>query len=64
MKQVLIINGHPDKQSYNYALSEAYLKGTSKTDAIMTQINIADLDFNPNLEFGYRKRTELESDLL
>jgi NAD(P)H dehydrogenase (quinone) len=52
MKQVLIINGHPDKQSYNYALSEAYLKGASKTDAIMTKINIADLDFNPNLEFG------------
>ncbi|WP_296312059.1 NAD(P)H-dependent oxidoreductase [Winogradskyella sp. UBA3174] len=64
MKQVLIINGHPDKQSYNYALSEAYLKGASKTDAILTQINIADLDFNPNLEFGYRKRTQLEPDLL
>jgi putative NADPH-quinone reductase len=30
----------------------------------LTQINIADLDFNPNLEFGYRKRTELEPDLL
>lgn len=64
MKQVLIINGHPDKQSYNYALSEAYLKGASKTNAILTQINIADLDFNPNLKFGYRKRTELEPDLL
>ncbi|MGK0391443.1 MAG: NAD(P)H dehydrogenase (quinone) [Maribacter sp.] len=64
MKQVLIINGHPDKQSYNYALSEAYLKGTSKTNAVLTQINIADLEFNPNLAFGYRKRTELEPDLL
>ncbi|WP_245536010.1 NAD(P)H-dependent oxidoreductase [Psychroflexus torquis] len=31
MKQVLIINGHPDKQSYNYALTEAYLKGANKT---------------------------------
>jgi putative NADPH-quinone reductase len=64
MKQVLIINGHPDKQSYNYALSGAYLKGASKTKAVLTQINIADLEFNPNLAFGYRKRTELESDLL
>lgn len=63
MKQVLIINGHTDKQSYNYALSEAYLKGANKTNAILTQINIADLDFNPNLEFGYRKRKELEPDL-
>jgi putative NADPH-quinone reductase len=64
MKQVLIINGHPDKQSYNYALSEAYLEGASKTNSILTQINLADLDFNPNLAFGYRKRTELEPDLL
>ncbi|SOU87240.1 NAD(P)H-dependent oxidoreductase [Tenacibaculum dicentrarchi] len=64
MKHVLIINGHPDKQSYNYALSEAYLKGASKKTAVLSQINIADLDFNPNLAFGYRKRTELEPDLL
>jgi len=64
MKQVLIINGHPDKQSYNYALSEAYLKGATKTNSILTQINIADLEFNPNLTFGYRKRMELEPDLV
>ncbi len=64
MKQILIINGHPDKQSYNYALSEAYKKGVGKTNAVITQINISDLDFNPNLEFGYRQRTELEPDLI
>ncbi|MCF6360896.1 MAG: NAD(P)H-dependent oxidoreductase [Cyclobacteriaceae bacterium] len=64
MKQILIINGHPDKQSYNYALSEVYKQGVSKTNAIIAQINIAELDFNPNLQFGYRQRTELESDLL
>jgi hypothetical protein len=34
MKQVLIVNRHPDKQSYNYALSEAYLKGAGKTDSM------------------------------
>lgn len=64
MKQVLIINGHPDKQSFNYALSEAYIKGANKIDATLTQINITDLDFNPNLTFGYRKRMELEPDLI
>lgn len=63
MKQILIINGHPDKQSYNYALSKAYLKGAGMTNSTLTLINIADLDFNPNLAFGYRKRTKLESDL-
>jgi len=64
MKQILIINGHPDKQSYNYALSEAYVKGASKTDAQIDHINIASLDFNPNLQFGYRERTDLEPDAL
>jgi len=64
MKQILIINGHPDKQSYNYALSEAYKEGASKTNAVITQIDISELEFNPNLEFGYRQRTELEPDLL
>ncbi|QXP59234.1 NAD(P)H-dependent oxidoreductase [Olleya sp. HaHaR_3_96] len=64
MKQVLIINGHPDKESFNYALSEAYIKGANKTNSIISQINIAELEFNPNLQFGYRKRMELESDLV
>ncbi|SEB36481.1 Putative NADPH-quinone reductase (modulator of drug activity B) [Tenacibaculum sp. MAR_2009_124] len=63
MKQVLIINGHPDIQSYNHALSEAYKNGVSNTNAIIDTINISELDFNPNLRFGYRKRTELEPDL-
>ena len=64
MKQVLIINGHPDKESFNNALSEAYIKGASNTETTLTQINIAELEFNPNLKFGYRKRMELEPDLV
>lgn len=64
MKRILVINGHPDKESYNYALSHAYVKGASTTNAEIQIINIRELDFNPNLQFGYRKRTELEPDLL
>lgn len=64
MKQVLIINGHPDKQSYNYALSDAYAKGASETNATVSQINISELEFNPNLQFGYRQRMDLEPDLV
>ncbi len=63
-KKILVINGHPDKESYNYALANAYKKGVKKSTAILKEINIRDLDFNPNLQFGYRKRTELEPDLL
>lgn len=63
-KRILIINGHPDKDSFNFALAEAYNNGARKSDAEIRRINIIDLNFNPNLQFGYRKRTELEPDLL
>ncbi|MEQ8422443.1 MAG: NAD(P)H-dependent oxidoreductase, partial [Arenibacter algicola] len=63
MKQILIINGHPNKNSYNYALSDAYIKGVKKTTAGLSQINICDLDFNPNLASGDQHNTELEPDL-
>ena len=63
MKQLLIINGHPDRASFNHALSSAYLNGAEQTSASIDQINIGDLSFNPNLAFGYRKKMELEPDL-
>ena len=64
MKQILIINGHPNRQSFNYALAEAYQTGASKSNAFISQINIADLQFNPNLQYGYHQRMKLEPDLL
>lgn len=64
MKKILIIQGHPDSESYNTALAEAYKKGAKAAGAEIKEILIRDLNFNPNLEFGYRKRTELEPDLL
>ena len=64
MKKILIINGHPDRESYNFALARAYQKGVERSGADHKIINISELNFNPNLQFGYRKRTELEPDLL
>lgn len=63
-KKILLINGHPDEASFNYGLSEAYKKGVEKSGAELREIKIRELDFNPNLQFGYRKRTELEPNLL
>lgn len=62
--KILIINGHPDSESFNYAISEAYKIGATKSGSEVQEIKIRDLNFNPNLQFGYRKRTELEPDLL
>ncbi len=63
-KKILIVNGHPNKESLNFALVEAYKKGALESGAEIKEINIADLQFNPNLQYGYKKRTELEPDLL
>lgn len=64
MKKILIIQGHPDSESYNTALAKAYKKGAIEAGAEIKEIVIRDLDFSPNLKYGYRKRTELEPDLL
>lgn len=64
MNKIVIINGHPDKESFNFALADAYKNGAEKSGAEIREIAIGELDFNPNLQFGYRKRTELEPDLL
>ncbi len=64
MKKILIINGHPNKESLNFALAEAYKKGAVNSGAEIKEITIRDLKFSPNLQMGYQKRTELEPDLL
>jgi putative NADPH-quinone reductase len=63
-KKILIINGHPDRESLNFAIAEAYKKGAVSSGYEVKEIVVRDLNFNPNLQFGYRKRTELEKDLL
>jgi putative NADPH-quinone reductase len=62
--KTLIINGHPDKESFNYALHKAYKDGALSAKKEVKEITLATMQFNPNLQFGYRKSTELEPDLL
>ncbi|AZA99503.1 flavodoxin family protein [Chryseobacterium joostei] len=64
MKKIAIINGHPNKESFNFGVASAYKEGAVKSGAEIKEIIIADLNFNPNLQFGYQKRMELEPDLI
>lgn len=64
MKKTVIINGHPNKDSFNFGIAEAYRSGAMEAGAEVKEIVITDLNFNPNLQFGYQKRMELEPDLL
>lgn len=64
-KKILVINGHPDPLSYNEALAQSYIDALKDCDGVeIKYLALHSLDFNPNLEYGYRKRTELEPDLL
>lgn len=63
-KKIVIINGHPDKESLNFEFAEAYRRGALQSQAEVKEIRLCEMKFNPNLEFGYRQRTELEPDLL
>ncbi|RQO37810.1 NADPH:quinone reductase [Chryseobacterium sp. KBW03] len=64
MKKIAIINGHPNRDSFNFGVAKAYRAGALETGAEVKEIVIKDLNFNPNLKFGYQKRMELEPDLL
>jgi putative NADPH-quinone reductase len=64
MKSILILNGHPDKESFCAQLAEAYEKGVLQSGTPVKLVHLSDLDFNPVLEHGYHKRTELEPKLI
>jgi NAD(P)H dehydrogenase (quinone) len=66
MKNILLILGHPSKDSFSNALLEAYKKGAESEGAAIKTIYISDLDFDVNLSDGYRTGDgmELEEDLI
>ena len=64
MKNILIINANPDKESLCFALAKSYKSGAEKVGAECKLINLIDLKFNPVLSGGYRLPTDLEEDLV
>jgi putative NADPH-quinone reductase len=64
MKKVLLILGHPNKDSFCGSLAEKYREGAVKAGAEVREISIGDLDFDPILHYGYKKIQELETDLI
>ena len=62
-KKILIILGHPNKNSFGKALAAEYKEGAKKTGAQVKELYLSDLNFNPNLPMGYKQKPELEDDL-
>lgn len=44
-KKILVINGHPRKDSLNFSLADAYIKGAETSGADVKLLNIVDLSF-------------------
>jgi NAD(P)H dehydrogenase (quinone) len=61
--KTLIINGHPDPQSYCAQVAEAYLKGAQAVQSETQLLHLHDLTFDLNLVGGYRNN-HLEPDLM
>ncbi|WP_160138294.1 NAD(P)H-dependent oxidoreductase [Chryseobacterium sp. c4a] len=64
MKKIVVINGHPDQKSFNAAIADSYISSAIASGAEVRYIALGTLNFNPNLQFGYRQRMELEPDLI
>lgn len=63
-KKVLIILGHPNKDTFCGSLAESYKKGAVKSGAEVREIFVSDLKFDPILHRGYKEIQELEPDLV
>jgi putative NADPH-quinone reductase len=63
MKQILLINADINKSDTTRALMNAYRDGAESVQAVIKEIAIADLKFNPNKQLPGRV-AELEPDLM
>ena len=63
MKNVLLILGHPRKESLCGALAEKYQVGAETAGHTVKTIYLGNLKFDPILRNGYEQPQELEPDL-
>lgn len=63
MKKILIILGHPVKDTFSDKLTQAYIDGATGSGAEIRYLKLNQLKFDPNFSTGYRGNQELEPDL-
>jgi putative NADPH-quinone reductase len=63
-KKILIINGHPNQNSFCRALADAYHKGSKSEGHEVQLLHLRDLEFTLDLSKWRSLNTDLEPDLL
>ncbi|MCL2130319.1 MAG: NAD(P)H-dependent oxidoreductase [Treponema sp.] len=60
---VLVINGHPDKESFVAALFNKFIENIDKNKHDIKILDLSVMKFDPVLRFGYRKRMEPDKEI-
>jgi len=63
-KNILVILGHPDINSFCGSLSKAYIDSAKESGSEVRELQLGELTFDPILWNGYSKTQELEPDLV
>jgi NAD(P)H dehydrogenase (quinone) len=63
-KNIVVILGHPDSNSYCAALAETYTQTAIAQGHEVKLFKLGDASFDPILHHGYNQRQELEPDLV
>ncbi len=59
---ILLLDGHPDEGRFSTHLLDLFEQALP-ADASVTRIAVRELDFTPNLQHGYKQRTDWEPDI-
>lgn len=63
MKKILIINGHPKKDSFCNSLCDVYKTSAKAAGHDVVLLNLYELEFNLNLQYGYSKQNTIAPDI-
>ncbi len=64
MKKMVVIQGHPARESFGEGLAEAYAEGAREAGAEVEVVALGELDFDPVLRMGFGPGQRLEPDLV
>jgi len=63
-RKILVLDGHPAKESFSGALAERYAGAARKNGHEVRVVKLSDMSFDPDFEYGsYRQVKPLEPDL-